>query len=99
MRVVWTPLAERHLDDIFRFIAESSPDYALRMVDRLTRRSQQLGRFPESGRAVPEIGREAIREVFEGSYRLIYGIKAAQVDVIAVIHSARLLRSGDLESP
>lgn len=99
MRVVWTPLAERHLDDIFRFIAESSPDYALRMVDRLTHRSQQLGRFPESGRAVPEFGREAIREVFEGSYRLIYSIKVAQVDVIAVIHSARLLRSGDVESP
>jgi plasmid stabilization system protein ParE len=69
------------------------------MVDRLTRRSQQLGRFPESGRTVPEIGREAIREVFEGPYRLIYGIKATQVDVIAVIHSARLLRSDDLESP
>ena len=71
MRVIWTPLAERHLDDIFRFIAESSPDYALRMVDRLTRRSQQLGRFPESGRPVPELRREAVREVFEGLYRVI----------------------------
>ena len=99
MRVIWTPLAERHLDDIFRFIAESSPDYALRMVDRLTHRSQQLGRFPDSGRPVPEIGREAVREVFEGPYRVIYSVRTNQVDVIAVIHSARLLRRDELESP
>ena len=97
MRVIWTPLAERHLDDIYRFIAESSSDYALRIVDRLTRRSQQLSRFPESGRPVPEFGREAIREVFEGPYRLIYSVRASRVDVVAVIHSARLLQGEDIE--
>ena len=97
MKVIWTPLAERHLDDIFRFIAESSPDYALRMVDRLTRRSQQLGRFPDSGRPVPEIGREGVREIFEGPYRLIYSVRDTQVDVVAVIHSARLLHGEDIE--
>ena len=68
MRVIWTPLAERHLDDIVRFIAESSPDYALRMVDRLTRSSQQLGRFPDSGRTVPEVGNR-----FERSSRGLIG--------------------------
>ena len=91
MKVYWTPLAERHLDDIYGFIAESSPAFALRVVDRLTRRSQQIGRFPESGRVVPELGRPAVREVFEGPYRVVYHIKELQIDVIAVIHGARLL--------
>ena len=96
MKVFWTSLAERHLVDIYGFIAETSPEFALRVVDRLTRRSQQIGRFPESGRVVPELGRPAVREVFEGPYRLVYHVKDTQVDVIAVIHGARSLDEGSV---
>jgi len=54
MKVHWTDTAEDHLDAIYAFIAKDSPEYALRMVDRLTRRSQQIADFPLSGRKVPE---------------------------------------------
>jgi plasmid stabilization system protein ParE len=46
-------------------IAIDSERYALRVVDRLTRRSQQIAQFPNSGRMVPELQREDIREVIE----------------------------------
>jgi plasmid stabilization system protein ParE len=59
------------------------------MVDRLTRRSQQIADFPFSGRRVPEYDIEQIREVIEGSFRIIYHIKSDQIDVLAVIHGAR----------
>jgi toxin ParE1/3/4 len=59
------------------------------MVDRLTRRSQQIGNFPFSGRTVPEYEMEQIREVIEGPYRIIYYIKADQIDVLAVLHGAQ----------
>jgi len=62
--------------------------YAKQMVDRLTRRSEQLGQFPQSGRMVPEYASEEIREVIEGSYRLIYRLRSDRIDIIAVIHSA-----------
>jgi plasmid stabilization system protein ParE len=58
------------------------------MVDRLTRRSQQITKFPFSGRRVPEYDVDKIREVIEGSFRMIYHIKSDQIDVLAVIHAA-----------
>jgi plasmid stabilization system protein ParE len=88
MKVHWTDTAERHLDAIYAYIAQDSPEYARRMVDRLTRRSQQIAEFPFSGRRVPEYDVDQIREVIEGSFRIIYYIKADQIDVLAVIHGA-----------
>jgi plasmid stabilization system protein ParE len=40
---------------------------------------------------VPEFEDKLIREVIEGPYRIIYYIKPEQIDVLAVIHGARLL--------
>lgn len=63
------------------------------MVDRLTRRSQQIAVFPFSGRRVPEYNDESIREIIEDSYRLIYRIQSGQVDILAVIHGSMDLLS------
>jgi toxin ParE1/3/4 len=94
MRVHWTDTAEGHLEAIRSYIAQDSPEYARRMVDRITRRSQQIAEFPRSGRRVPEYDADLIREVIEGPYRIIYRITLDQVDVLAVIHGAmNVLRS------
>ena len=96
MTVHWTETAQDHLDAIYAYIAQDSPEYALRMIDRLTRRSQQIAESPFSGRRVPEYDMDQIREVIEGSYRIIYHIKPNQVDVIAVLHGARnVLQAGE----
>jgi plasmid stabilization system protein ParE len=44
--------------------------------------------FPLSGRQAPEYDVDQIREVFFGPYRIIYHMKADQIDVIAVVHGA-----------
>ncbi|MGO2234132.1 MAG: type II toxin-antitoxin system RelE/ParE family toxin [Marinomonas sp.] len=54
----------------------------------MTRRSEQIGDFPLSGRKVPEYELDQIREVFAGPYRIIYHIMAEQIDIVAVIHGA-----------
>ena len=96
MRVHWTDNALRHLLDIYEYISQNSPFYAQRMVDRLTKRSEQIADFPMSGRYVPEYSAEDIRELIEKPYRIIYLIKPDQIDVLAVVHGARLL-SLDIE--
>ena len=53
MKVHWTYTAQGHLDAIYRYIAQDSPEYAKRMFDRWTRREQQITEFPLSGRIVP----------------------------------------------
>ncbi|WP_244945020.1 type II toxin-antitoxin system RelE/ParE family toxin [Nostoc sphaeroides] len=70
-------------------MAQTSPQYAARIVDRITKRSEQIANFPLSGRIVSEFETEQIREVLEGSYRIIYYIKPEQVDVLAVIHGSQ----------
>lgn len=71
-----------------RTFSQDSKTYALRIVDRVTKRSNQIGMFPLSGRQVPEYDVDQIREVFFGPYRILYRIKADQVDVLAVVHGA-----------
>jgi len=89
VKVLWTDTARDHLRAIRSYVAKNSPEYALRIVDRLTKRSQQIAEFPLSGREVPEFAVPQIRQVLEGPFRIIYYIKPDQIDVLAVIHGAQ----------
>jgi toxin ParE1/3/4 len=91
VKVLWTEAALSQLQAIHDYIAQTSSEYALRMVDRLTRRSIQIAEFPFSGRMVPEYELNEVREVFESPYRIIYLIESTEsrVEILAVIHGAR----------
>jgi len=91
MKVFWSDTATQHLLAIYEFISLDSKQYALQVIDRLTRRTQQLESFSESGRAVPEIEDEQIREIIEHPYRIIYRVREARIEVLAIVHGARLL--------
>lgn len=91
MRCHWTQGAVKHLSAIHEHLAQTSPTYARETVERLTSRSHQVLRFPLSGRKVPEYEIHNVREVIEGHYRIIYRVLPEQVDVLAVIHTARQL--------
>jgi len=88
VKVHWTETAEDQLDAIYAYIAQNSETYALITVDKITKRSVQIASHPLSGRQVPEYSTDQIREVFTGSYRIIYYIKPDQIDILAVIHGA-----------
>jgi plasmid stabilization system protein ParE len=91
MKVHWTNVALGHLSAIHDYIAQNSPRYAQRMVDRITRRSEQLASFPLLGAVVPEYDAEDIREILEKPYRIIYQVQANQIVVLAIVHAARRL--------
>lgn len=80
-----------HLTDIYEYIAHDSPIYAKRRIDLITKQSEQIAIFPMSGRRVPEYETDAIRELIENPYRIIYHIKPDQIDILAVIHCAQRL--------
>lgn len=50
MKVHWTGSAQVHLDTIYAYIAQDSTVYALRMVDRITRRWEQFAKYKEVDR-------------------------------------------------
>jgi len=89
LKVNFTDNAIQHLLGIYEFIGRASDIYAKATIDKLTRRSEQIAKFPMSGRMVPEYENENIREVIERPYRIIYLIKQDEIDILAVIHSAK----------
>jgi addiction module RelE/StbE family toxin len=92
-KLYWTPRALSDLRGIRDFIRQDSPHYASVVVGRVLEAVERLETFPESGREVPEFARPDLREVIVAPYRVVYRIvNDSSLHVIAVHHSARLLR-------
>ncbi|MGH8224611.1 MAG: type II toxin-antitoxin system RelE/ParE family toxin [Gammaproteobacteria bacterium] len=91
MKVVWTAQAQARLAELHTYVAEDQHLNADRLIDRLTRRGDQIGSQPYSGRAVPEYRRDDLREILEGSYRIIYLILDERIDIVTVRHGAKML--------
>jgi toxin ParE1/3/4 len=91
MIVVWTANAKRELRAAYDTIARTSERYAIAMVDRITGKTADLVRFPLFGAEVPEYGDGTIREVFEHPYRVIYRVRPDRIEIVSVVHAARLL--------
>jgi plasmid stabilization system protein ParE len=64
--VRWTPQAVDDLASIKAFIERDSPRYGRIVVEHLFDATQRLETFPRSGRVVPELRREEIREIILG---------------------------------
>jgi plasmid stabilization system protein ParE len=74
------------------YVARDSERYAGLLAERLVAAVGRLESFPQSGRIVPEVGDESLREVIYGNYRLVYRLQPESVEVVTVYHAARLLR-------
>ena len=90
-QVVWSPRAVEDLDAIVQYIAADSTAYATAVLETILSTTRKLSPFPFSGRVVPELGDESIREWFAYSYRIIYTVERETVTIAAVIHGKQLL--------
>jgi toxin ParE1/3/4 len=88
-QVAWSETAWRDLERIADYIAEDSPGYAAALVRRVRDRARSLEEMAERGRVVPELEEPTVRELVIGSYRLMYEIDGADVNVLGLIHGAR----------
>lgn len=57
-----------------------------RFVSDLFGAAERLEDFPYSGRVVPEIGRDDIREVLHRPFRILYRVQADRVEILTVRH-------------
>ena len=97
-QVRWTPQAADDLDAICQFIARDAPQFATTLADRILRATDRLASFPRLGRIVPELGRERIREIIVGGYRVIYRIGQDEVHLLTVHPGARPLDLTKIET-
>lgn len=90
-RVVWTALAKADLKEIREFISRDSPLYARRTLERIRAAVASCRQFPEAAAIVPEFEDLSVREVFVGSYRVVFRLTSKKITVLTVIHAARRL--------
>ena len=83
------------LDAVCLFLARDAPRYAQVFARLAFEAIDHLAQFPYSGRVLPELGRNEVREVFVGRYRLIYQILEDEVEILVVHHGIRPLESFD----
>jgi len=94
--VIWSRQAKTHLRHIFEFIADDSKRYASIVIQEITQKSVTLDELPLTGKMVPEVGDDKIREFSLYSYRIIYEIMSKDVHVLAVVHKRRDLMAEDI---
>lgn len=92
VKVVWTDLAIKDLTSIHENISKDSKFYADRFVKKHINRADQLENHPQPKRIAPKFGKEAIRELIEGNYRIIFQIKVNYAGVVRVHNWAQLLK-------
>ena len=90
-KIFWTDTAVKNLNNIFDYISADSKFYADVLVNDIFESIEQIKIFSKSGRVVPEIADKNTREIFVGSYRIIYEVKNKQVRILTIIHGVRKL--------
>ena len=92
MRLVWSDQADADLAAIYAYIARDSERYAQATVERLIDAVDQLLRWPRSGRVVPEVEDDDLRELVLAPYRIVYRLQGDIIGIATIVHSSREFR-------
>jgi toxin ParE1/3/4 len=89
--VILTDFAIEDLRDIVLYVALDDSERARAFGNLLLDRALAVGDFPEMGRMVPEFRDAGLRELVQGSYRIIYRSKLDPkvVFILRFWHAAR----------
>lgn len=99
MTIEWSPLALERAGEIASYIALDKPSAAESWLDGLFESVERLKPHPMSGRIVPEVNIERIREIIYGAYRVIYRVdtQAQKISVLTVLRGSELIRADELD--
>jgi len=96
VRLLWSPLADAQVDDTVAYIAADDPAAALAWLELMLELVRSLADYPDSGRVVPELQREDVRELIVAPYRVMYRRTADAVEIAAIRHGARDFEADEL---
>ena len=88
MRIEWSDSARGDLEDLVRYISRDSAFYAQRFGEKVVLATRRLRDFPESGRMIPEVDDQTLREIIVQGYRVMYRLEADRVLILAVMHGS-----------
>jgi addiction module RelE/StbE family toxin len=99
MRIVWSPRALDRVAEIAGYIRGERPQAAERWVEKTFAAVKRLRDYPLSGCVVSELGRQDVREIVSGAYRIVYRVEASQLSVLTVRHSRQLMEENGVGDP
>ncbi|MDG5787383.1 type II toxin-antitoxin system RelE/ParE family toxin [Evansella sp. AB-P1] len=92
VELVWAKSAVKDLEGICNYIAQDSEEYANIFASRVIDTIETIAIFPSSGRVVPELNNDMIREMVLTNYRIIYRINNEKMEIVRIIHNAKQLK-------
>ena len=90
-KIIWSPKAAENLEGICDYIGEDSEFYARIFAQQIIDEIEKIPVFPKAGRIVPEYQQKNLREKIFQSYRIVYRIKPDAIEIVVIVHGARLL--------
>ena len=92
VKVVLSKTARFDLKEILDYIKRDSLKYAILEKQKIQDTIDKLPKQPLSGRIVPELNNENLRELIFRNYRIIYEIVSEkQINILSIHHHARLI--------
>jgi len=97
MKIIWSPTARTKTKEILEYIAEDNPDAALALIGQFESKVEKLKENPESGRVLPELKNDKIREiVVHKNYGVIYEINPDTIEILTIRHFRQNFSSSKL---
>jgi plasmid stabilization system protein ParE len=90
LKVLFTPSGRDQFLAAIAYIYRDNPVAAVGFRHKAEKALARLGKFPQSGRILPEFPDLPFREVIVTPYRFFYRVKGKNVWVVAVWHGAQL---------
>lgn len=84
--ITWSVSALADIQQIGEYIERDSLKYAQVVIRNLVESVDRLKKFPKSGRIIPELHDESLREVIVGSFRVMYRLKGGQIEIFSILH-------------
>ena len=90
-KVIFGQRCRKDLQEIVSYVrdASGSPEAAERLGMALINKALTLSSLPDRGRVVPELDLSEVREIIFKSYRIVYRVAVAEVQVLRFWHAAR----------
>jgi toxin ParE1/3/4 len=84
VEIIWTEHAINDWEAVAAYHAATSVRVMNLIMQEIERGVSRLSVFPKSGRVVPELGNDNIREIVSNRYRVIYEINGDDIFILTI---------------
>ncbi|HKJ31417.1 MAG TPA: type II toxin-antitoxin system RelE/ParE family toxin [Balneolales bacterium] len=92
------PTARNKIEEILDYISKDNLDAEAQLINEFEKRVNNLKKYPKSGRIVPILDNEHIRElIIRHHYRIIYQINKDRIEILTIRHVRQDFNQSDLD--